>query len=89
MPKVITAEFFRKKVAERLRCVAIAPGYVDTPMVQNMNEKTKIKIIEQVPIQRLIEPEEVASLVLELYRNEACAGETYYISGGLRLGSKG
>ena len=47
------------------------------------------KIIDQVPIGRLIEPEEVISLVLEFYRNEAMAGETVFIHGGLRLGSKG
>ena len=40
-------------------------------------------------INRLVEPEEVVSLVAELYRNEAMAGETVFIHGGLRLGSKG
>jgi 3-oxoacyl-[acyl-carrier protein] reductase len=37
----------------------------------------------------LIEPEEVASLIGELYRNESLAGDVYFIHGGLRLGSKG
>ena len=46
-------------------------------------------IVDQVPIGRLIEPEEVAALVGELYRNEALAGEVFYIHGGLRLGSRG
>ena len=36
-----------------------------------------------------IEPDEVASLVCELYRNEALTADVYYIHGGLRLGSKG
>ncbi len=89
MPKVITAEFFRRDVADRIRCIAVAPGYVGTSMVKNMPQKVLEKIIGQVPIRRLIEPEEVASLVGELYRNEAMAGEVYFIHGGLRLGSKG
>ncbi len=89
MPKVLTAEFFRRGISDKIRCVAIAPGYVGTPMVKNMNQKALDKIIEQVPIGRLIEPEEVASLVGELYRNEAMAGDTFFIHGGLRLGSKG
>lgn len=89
MPKVITAEFFRRNVADRIRCIAVAPGYVGTTMVKNMPSKVLDKIVEQVPIHRLIEPEEVASLVGEIYRNEAIAGEVYYIHGGLRLGSKG
>lgn len=89
IPKVITAEFFRRDLAHRIRCVAIAPGYVGTAMVKGMNQKALEKIVEQVPIKRLVEPEEVASLVMELYKNEALAGEVYFIHGGLRLGSKG
>jgi 3-oxoacyl-[acyl-carrier protein] reductase len=89
MPKVITAEFFRRKVADRLRCLAIAPGYVGTPMVKNMPQKVLDKVIEQIPIGRLVEPEEVAAFIGELYRNEALAGDVFFIHGGLRLGSKG
>ncbi|MBU1567926.1 MAG: SDR family oxidoreductase [Proteobacteria bacterium] len=89
MPKVLTAEFFRRGFADRIRCMAIAPGYVGTSMVKALDEKVLDKILEQVPINRLIEPEEVVSLVAELYRNEAMAGETVFIHGGLRLGSKG
>jgi 3-oxoacyl-[acyl-carrier protein] reductase len=89
MPKVITAEFFRRGISGQVRCVAIAPGYVGTPMVKGMNQKALDTILEQVPIGRLVEPEEVASLVGELYRNEALAGDVYFIHGGLRLGSKG
>jgi 3-oxoacyl-[acyl-carrier protein] reductase len=89
MPKVITAEFFRRGLADKLRCVAVAPGYVGTPMVKGMPQKILDKIIDQVPIGRLIEPEEVAALVGELYRNEALAADVFFIHGGLRLGSKG
>lgn len=89
MPKVLTAEFFRKKIADRIRCMAVAPGYVGTAMVKSIDEKILGKILEQVPIGRLVEPEEIVSLVGQLYQNEAMAGETVFIHGGLRLGSKG
>ena len=89
MPKVITAEFFRRGLADKIRCLAVAPGYVGTPMVKNMPAKVLEKVVGQVPIGRLIEPEEVASFVGDLYRNEALAGDVYYIHGGLRLGAKG
>ncbi len=89
MPKVITAEFFRRGVADRIRCVAVAPGYVATPILKEMNQKALSRILENVPIGRLIEPDEVASLVCELYRNEALTADVYYIHGGLRLGSQG
>jgi 3-oxoacyl-[acyl-carrier protein] reductase len=89
MPKVITAEFFRRGLANKIRCVAIAPGYVATAMVKGMDQKALDKILADVPIGRLVEPEEVAQLVGDLYRNEAMAGEVYFITGGLRLGSRG
>jgi 3-oxoacyl-[acyl-carrier protein] reductase len=89
MPKVLTAEFFRRGIADRIRCVAIAPGYVGTAMVRGMNQKALDRILSDVPIGRLIEPEEVASFVCDIYRNEALAGETYFIHGGLRLSSRG
>lgn len=89
MPKVITAELFRRNLADKIRCVAVAPGYVGTAILKGMNQKALQDILNNVPINRLIEPEEVASLVGELYRNEALAGDVFYIHGGLRLGSRG
>ncbi len=89
MPKVITAEFFRRGLAHKIRCVAVAPGYVGTAMVKGMNQKALEGILSQVPIGRLIEPQEVAQLVGDIYRKEALAGEVFFIHGGLRLGSKG
>lgn len=89
MPHVLTAEAFRKGLADKIRCVAVAPGYVGTEMVRNMDQKALDRILHDVPIGRLIEPEEVAEFVGHLYRNEALAGETFFIDGGLRLGSRG
>ena len=89
MPKVITAEFFRRGLADKIRCVAVAPGYVGTEMVKSMNQKALDKILGQVPIGRLIDPEEVAAFVGDIYRNEALAGDVFFIHGGLRLGAKG
>ncbi|MEM5788297.1 MAG: SDR family oxidoreductase, partial [Syntrophobacteraceae bacterium] len=74
---------------DKIRCVAVAPGYVGTAMVKKINPKVLDGIVEQVPIGRLVEPEEVVSLVGELYRNEALAAEVYFVHGGLRLGSRG
>ncbi|GAB6144789.1 SDR family NAD(P)-dependent oxidoreductase [Desulfocicer niacini] len=89
MPKVITAEFFRRGLGNQIRCAAVAPGYVATSMVSNMNQKALEKIVNQVPIGRLIEPEEVVSFVGDIYKNEALAGEVFFIHGGLRLDSRG
>ncbi len=89
MPKVITAELMRYNLSDRIRCVAVAPGYVNTPILENMNKKALECILAEVPIGRLINPEEIASLVGELYRNEALTGEVFFAHGGLRLASRG
>ncbi len=89
MPKVITAEFFRRGLGGKIRCVVIAPGYVNTSILRGMDQKALEKITADIPIGRLVEPEEIVSMAAELYRNEACSGEVFYVSGGLRLGSKG
>lgn len=38
MPKVLTAEFTRHGLSDRIRCAAVAPGYVGTEMVRGMNQ---------------------------------------------------
>ena len=88
-PKVITAELMRRNLSDRIRINAVAPGYTETAMTAGMNQKALEAIKEQVPIRRMILPEEVVSLMLEIYKNEAIAGEVYFIHGGLRLGSRG
>ncbi len=87
MSKVVTLEFARRGLSANIRCVAIAPGYVGTPMVKEMKQEALDKILKTVPIRRLVEPEEVASLVGEMYRNEAISGEVFSITGGLRIGT--
>ena len=87
MPKVIVAELFRRNLGDKIRCVAVAPGYVGTAMTKGMNQKALEKILQEVPISRLVEPDEVASLIGEIF--PALAGDVFFMPGGLRLGSKG
>jgi len=83
MPKILTAEFLRRGLADKNRCIAVAPGYAGTAMVKGMNQNTLDKILREVPIGRLIDPEEVATLVGDIYKNEALPGEVFFIHGGL------
>lgn len=88
MPRTLTAEFFRSNIADRIRCVTVAPGYTATPMLMGMNQKALARIVDKVPIGRLINPYEVAELIIHLFKNEACAGGVYPIDGGVRPGLK-
>jgi len=63
----------------------IAPGYVGTDMVRAVPEEViKAKILPQIPVGRLAEPDEVARCVLFLVADEAgfVTGSTLTANGG-------
>ena len=64
---------------------AVAPGYIDTEMVRAMSEETlNTKIIPQIPVGRLGEPDEVARCVVFLASEDAgfITGSTLSANGG-------
>jgi NAD(P)-dependent dehydrogenase (short-subunit alcohol dehydrogenase family) len=66
----------------RINCVA--PGFINTPLLSTMNEKSKSELALKHPIGRLGEPKEVAALVIWLSSEEAsyATGGYYPIDGG-------
>lgn len=67
---------------------SIAPGFVDTDLTRKNNSNAKIKEIEEkIPLGRLAEPREIASLVKYLISNENSylTGQTIFIDGGVSL----
>ena len=62
----------------------IAPGYIDTEMVQAVPEKVLASIIAQIPVGRLGKAEEIAKCVAFLASDEAAfmTGATVTINGG-------
>lgn len=81
-PKIIIGEFQMRGI-KNIRCVAIAPGYVGTPMVRGMNQEALAGILQGVHIGRLIEPEEIADLIAYAAQNEAIDATCLEITGGL------
>jgi acetoacetyl-CoA reductase len=63
---------------------AIAPGYVDTEMVQAVPEKVLQSIIDQIPVGRLGRGEEIAHAVSFLASDSAAfvTGSTLTVNGG-------
>lgn len=88
-PKVLTAEMMRRKLGAQIRINAVAPGYTATAMTAGMNQEALAAIEADIPIGRMNQAEEIVSAMLELYHNEAIAGEVLFVHGGLRLGSRG
>ena len=75
-----------KELASRNITVnTIAPGYIETDMVENIDEKSKEKLLNQIPLGRIGSPEDIAATVLYLASDEAgyVSGQTIAVDGGM------
>jgi len=66
----------------------VAPGYVNTDMTSNLPVEFKSKVIEQTPLARIAEPEEIAKTVAFLCSKDArfITGAIIPVDGGLGMG---
>jgi NAD(P)-dependent dehydrogenase (short-subunit alcohol dehydrogenase family) len=76
-----------RDLAKRLiRCVAIAPGIFETPMLAGLPDEVRNSLASSVPHpQRLGEPTEFASLVAHIVENPMLNGEVIRLDGALRM----
>lgn len=81
LTKVWTKELARHGI----RCVAIAPGFIDTDMLASMNQEAKAKFEALIPVGRLGQPDEVGHLVCHLFENDYLNGGIYKVNGGLDI----
>ncbi len=65
----------------------VAPGFIETPMTEMLDEKQREKLLGQVPVGRLGTPDEVASAALYLATSEASyiTGSTLHVNGGMAM----
>ena len=66
---------------------AVAPGFIDTDMTRELDDKQKQALLEQIPLGRLGAPEEIAATVLFLASPGAAyiTGETIHVNGGMYM----
>lgn len=82
----MTLPIARDLAAKLIRCVAIAPGTFDTPMLAGLPEDARAKLAENTPHpHRLGRPEEYAALVRHVIENPMINGETIRLDGALRM----
>ena len=64
---------------------SIAPGYIETNMTANLNDKIKDDLFNQIPLRRFGKPEEVASLVKFLISKDSSylTGQIINLDGGM------
>jgi 3-oxoacyl-[acyl-carrier protein] reductase len=65
----------------------VAPGFIETPMTDVLNEKQRESTLQRVPMGRLGAAEEIAAAVLYLASREAgyVTGQTLHVNGGMAM----
>ena len=82
----MTLPIARDLSTKRIRCLTIAPGIFDTPMVAGLPEKVRVALGESIPNpSRLGDPAEYADLVGYMVSAPYLNGETIRLDGSVRL----
>jgi 3-oxoacyl-[acyl-carrier protein] reductase len=83
----ITRSFARLLAAEGIRVNAVAPGPIESAMVNQLSADRRDRVAATVPLRRWGAPEDVAAVV-ELLASESgrfITGATYDVNGGVRI----
>ncbi len=81
-PKILAGEFHARGI-KHIRVAAIAPGYVETPLLTAIKPEILEGIINEIPVGRLVKTDEIVATVKFIMENEAVHGTTLEISGGI------
>ena len=83
----LTKALARELGSRGVRVNAIAPGYIATELTDVLNEEQRGLILQNTPLGRLGEPEDVAGAVRFLCSDEAAfiTGEVLLVDGGLGM----
>ena len=65
----------------------IAPGMIQTPMTDDLNEEQSARLLSTIPLGRLGSPDEIAASVIYLASDEAAyvTGVTLHVNGGMAM----
>jgi 3-hydroxyacyl-CoA dehydrogenase / 3-hydroxy-2-methylbutyryl-CoA dehydrogenase len=85
----MTLPIARDLARDGIRCVTIAPGTFDTPMLAMLPEPQRQALAAQIPFPaRLGRPSEYAALAAHIVENVMLNGETIRLDGALRMPPK-
>ncbi len=65
----------------------VAPGFIDTDMTKELSDDIKTKLLENIPLGKLGQPEDIANAVLFLASDMGAyiSGETLHVNGGMYM----
>ncbi len=84
----LTKSMARELASRSITVNAVAPGYIETPMTEVLNEQQRAAMLTQVPLGRAGLPEEIAHAVAFLASEHAgyITGHVLDVNGGMYMG---
>jgi 3-oxoacyl-[acyl-carrier protein] reductase len=79
----MTFTLAQELIPYNIRCVAIAPGLVQTPMADKIPEEARKNMLSRVAVGRMGQPEEIAHGVLFCIENDFFNGRVLELDGGI------
>ncbi len=84
----LTLSIAREVASRNITVNAVSPGYIETPMTDELNPEMKEAMLKLVPLGRVGSPEDVANAVCFLASEQAgyITGHVLNVNGGLLMG---
>jgi len=83
----LTKTFAKEFGSRNVRVNAVAPGFVQTAMTEQLSDEVKAKALESVPLKRFAQAQDIAKAVMFLASEEAAyiTGHVLAVNGGLYI----
>ena len=83
----LTKATARELAKRNITVNAVAPGFIETDMTEALGEKVRESLLQQIPLERLGMPEDIAAAVLFLVSGHAgyITGHVLSVNGGMHM----
>ena len=83
----LTKTVAREYASRNITVNAVAPGFIDTAMTQDLSAETKEVLLNQIPLKRLGQPSDIADAVSFLCSEKAgyITGHVLHVNGGMHM----
>ena len=83
----LTKTVAREYAGRNVTINAVAPGFIDTAMTQDLSDETKEALLNQIPLKRLGQPSDIAEAVSFLCSEKAgyITGHVLHVNGGMHM----